>query len=63
MSGVRTSHLYGLRCPKCCSDDTGVMETREAIDFTLRRRRVCRDCGHRFSTTEHISESKERKGK
>lgn len=41
------------RCPLCCGD-TRVTETRPT-DASLRRRRVCMVCAHRFTTYEVIS--------
>ena len=44
-----------MRCPKCgCSDDK-VIDSRAARDgSTVRRRRECLSCGHRFSTLESV---------
>jgi len=42
-----------MRCPKCGSSDSKVMESRDAAD-AIRRRRECLKCGHRFSTYERI---------
>lgn len=42
-----------MRCPKCNSDDISVLETR-SDDTTIRRRRGCQNCNHRFSTYERI---------
>ena len=44
-----------MRCPKCgCSDDK-VIDSRAARDGgTVRRRRECLSCGHRFSTLESV---------
>ena len=44
-----------MRCPKCgCTDDT-VIDSRVARDGgTVRRRRECLSCGHRFSTLESV---------
>jgi transcriptional repressor NrdR len=44
-----------MRCPYCGSDDTQVKDSRPAEDNTsIRRRRVCPDCGGRFTTFERI---------
>ncbi len=44
-----------MRCPKCSSTDTKVLETRAGKESaSIRRRRECIDCGHRFSTIEEI---------
>jgi transcriptional repressor NrdR len=42
-----------MRCPKCGSDDSKVIESRDAAD-AIRRRRECLKCGSRFSTYERI---------
>ena len=44
-----------MRCPKCgCADDK-VIDSRAARDGgTVRRRRECLSCGHRFSTLESV---------
>lgn len=42
-----------MRCPKCTSIDDKVVDSRIGKDGkTIRRRRECLECGHRFSTTE-----------
>ncbi|MCI0479776.1 transcriptional regulator NrdR [Candidatus Uhrbacteria bacterium] len=42
-------------CPSCGHEDTKVIDTRIATDGTsVRRRRECGSCGHRFSTIEDI---------
>lgn len=44
-----------MRCPKCSSTDTKVLETRAGKESaSIRRRRECIACGHRFSTIEEI---------
>ena len=44
-----------MRCPYCSSDDTQVKDSRPAEDNTvIRRRRVCGDCGGRFTTFERV---------
>ena len=42
-----------MRCPVCSSDNLSVAETRPD-GTSVRRRRVCQDCGHRFSTYERV---------
>lgn len=42
-----------MRCPKCGSSDSKVIESRDAVD-AIRRRRACLKCHHRFSTYERI---------
>jgi transcriptional repressor NrdR len=44
-----------MRCPYCGSVDTQVKDSRPAEDSaTIRRRRVCPDCGGRFTTFERV---------
>lgn len=42
-----------MRCPKCGSNDTRVVDSREAPD-AVRRRRKCEACGDRFTTYERV---------
>lgn len=44
-----------MRCPYCSSDNTQVKDSRPTEDnTTIRRRRICTDCGGRFTTFERI---------
>ena len=44
-----------MRCPKCSSTETKVLETRTGKGAaSIRRRRQCIECEHRFSTIEEI---------
>jgi transcriptional repressor NrdR len=44
-----------MRCPFCGSEDTQVKDSRPAEDYTtIRRRRICPDCGGRFTTFERV---------
>jgi len=44
-----------MRCPKCTSIEDKVIDSRIARDGnTIRRRRECLECGHRFTTTETL---------
>lgn len=44
-----------MRCPFCSCEDTQVKDSRPSEDNTaIRRRRVCADCGGRFTTFERI---------
>ncbi|MFP6902002.1 MAG: transcriptional regulator NrdR [Opitutales bacterium] len=44
-----------MRCPKCSSTETKVLETRAGKgSASIRRRRQCSRCEHRFSTVEEI---------
>lgn len=46
-----------MRCPNCGSEDTRVTDSRDA-DGSVRRRRRCRNCDHRFWTYERIETTK-----
>jgi len=42
-----------MRCPKCSSIEDKVIDSRISREGnTIRRRRECLECGHRFTTTE-----------
>ncbi len=44
-----------MKCPACGYKDTKVVDSRPAENYTtIRRRRVCLECGTKFSTYEHI---------
>ncbi len=44
-----------MRCLKCHSLDTKVIDSRLTMDgFAVRRRRECQKCGFRFSTLEEV---------
>ncbi|MBO4107872.1 transcriptional regulator NrdR [Streptococcus suis] len=46
-----------MRCPKCNSIKSSVVDSRQAEDGnTIRRRRECESCEHRFTTYERIEE-------
>lgn len=46
-----------MRCPRCKTDDTKVIDSREAEEgASIRRRRACSSCGHRFTTYERLEE-------
>ncbi|HAP16112.1 MAG TPA: transcriptional regulator NrdR, partial [Lactococcus sp.] len=44
-----------MRCPKCQSESSRVVDSRQA-DNMIRRRRECESCGNRFTTFERIEE-------
>ncbi len=47
-----------MRCPRCGCTDDRVIETRAARDGdSIRRRRMCEDCDHRFTTYEMVVQS------
>ena len=44
-----------MRCPFCGSIETQVKDSRPAEDHvSIRRRRLCPDCGGRFTTYERV---------
>lgn len=44
-----------MYCPACDANDTRVLDSRVAEDgASIRRRRECESCHHRFSTVEQI---------
>ncbi len=44
-----------MRCPKCISLETKVLDTRIGKnESSIRRRRECLDCGYRFTTIEEV---------
>jgi len=44
-----------MRCPKCTSIEDKVIDSRISKEgTTIRRRRECLECGHRFTTTEQL---------
>jgi transcriptional repressor NrdR len=44
-----------MNCNKCQSDDIKVIESRDVVDGqAIRRRRMCNQCGYRFTTYERI---------
>src|SRR5258708_513813 len=44
-----------MRCPKCGSTEDKVIDSREAKDgSSIRRRRECQTCWHRFTTYEMV---------
>lgn len=44
-----------MRCPKCTSIEDKVIDSRISREgSTIRRRRECLECGHRYSTVEAL---------
>src|SRR4029453_11877230 len=44
-----------MRCPFCNNEETQVKDSRPSEDGTaIRRRRVCVECGGRFTTFERV---------
>ena len=47
-----------MRCPKCGCQDDKVIDSRSSREgATIRRRRLCVACGHRFTTYEEVERS------
>ena len=47
--------ILTMRCPYCNSSDSRVADSRPDIeDAIIRRRRVCNQCGAKFTTVERI---------
>lgn len=46
-----------MYCPSCRADDTKVIDSRVADEgAAIRRRRLCPQCNHRFTTYERLEE-------
>ena len=44
-----------MKCPYCGNDNSRVIDSRPADDnASIRRRRICDDCGKRFTTYEKV---------
>ncbi len=58
MLAQRGFHCYrymAMRCPYCNSTDSRVTDSRpDTEDAIIRRRRVCNQCGAKFTTVERI---------
>ena len=53
--GDHTISCGTMRCPKCGCQDDKVIDSRASREgATIRRRRQCIGCGHRFTTYEEI---------
>ena len=49
--------IASMRCPRCGNDNDKVLESRSNREGTsIRRRRKCLTCGHRFTSYERIEE-------
>jgi transcriptional repressor NrdR len=44
---------YVMICPKCQNPDTQVIDSRPS-SLGIRRRRLCKECGYRFTTMEEL---------
>lgn len=46
-----------MRCPKCGSDKTRVIDSRaQDVNNSIKRRRECTSCGYRFTTFERCED-------
>lgn len=52
VSASKPQEQRGLRCPKCGCAHWRVVYTRARAGGRLVRRRECRNCGRRITTTE-----------
>jgi transcriptional repressor NrdR len=43
-----------MKCPYCGSEEFKVLETRDSLENTTRRRKECNKCGKRFTTYEYV---------
>lgn len=48
-----TRRRSDLRCPQCQSSNLRVTDSRDNVE-SIRRRRECGECGHRFTTYERV---------
>lgn len=47
-----------MRCPSCDHPESKVVDSRPTDDgFSIRRRRECLECNHRFTTYERLGEN------
>ena len=47
-----------MLCKSCGSQDSGVIDSRESENGrSIRRRRVCKNCGYRFTTYETLKDT------
>lgn len=51
-----------ITCP-VCGGRLRCIERRENQNYTVRRRRQCDECGHRFTTREQIVPTKSKRAK
>lgn len=59
---MSTTYNHGdVKCPKtgCTGCTSKVVDSRGTAGGTVRRRRECLTCGHRFTTFEHAFDSSE----
>ncbi len=46
-----------MKCPFCHHPHNGVVDSRPGANGTCRRRRLCGNCGQRFTTFEEVAEA------
>ena len=46
-----------MKCPMCGSEDSKVTDSRPSENSSIRRRRECNECKHRFTTYEFIEKT------
>ena len=57
MSKISCCTVPGVRCPACQHLDTKVIDSRPSDEATsIRRRRSCPECSHRFTTYERLED-------
>lgn len=44
--------LAGIRCPSCACAHSEITHTERLPRGQIRRRRICRNCAHKFTTLE-----------
>ena len=44
----------GIRCPRCKSPESLVYDSRKQKNFSVMRRRECKNCGFRYMTEETL---------
>jgi len=49
----------GLECPTCGCRHFRVLSTRPGPSDSIRRRRACRHCGYRLTTTERSKDAED----
>lgn len=54
MSEQNVTGWADLACPRCHHRSSAVLETRPSVRLGIRRRRQCKDCGHRYTTSEQV---------
>ncbi len=47
-----------MKCSNCGSEKSKVTDSRDSAQDSIRRRRKCEDCGHKFTTYEFIDKEK-----